>query len=446
MKGRRTEECRVDVDDKRTQHQESQASTSSSTPYKAVKSQDKQLLKEIKDELEAQEKAQEKDDNHPIKKIQKVPAILLGRDGDSKQYFTPRFIAIGPVHAGNTKLVKKELKLRLAAKFIKATGQNPEQLLGEINANIAKLVTHFDDKVIKSYDNERLARILFLDGCSVLQFIHSVACYDLLDIEINNGQATLIQQDVFLLENQIPFCVLELLMKSIKGEKNVQVLKQSIGNFINMNLMETQMSSPTTLPITLLYDGNHSTEPNTSQTSLQYDGNRSTEPNTSQTSLQYDGNRSTEPKTSESSPKYERSFRNVQDLKAAGIWLKPSGTLSLKDISFDSGYCCTGYLKLPKLTVDESTGSKLLNLVAYEMCSENCETGHGIGSDLVPDDAYLDVKNDIQKHYDTRCAPWMAQMCHDHCSSPWTLIALVAAVFALFLTAVGTWFTAFPSD
>ncbi|PON83194.1 hypothetical protein TorRG33x02_210280, partial [Trema orientale] len=371
------------------------------------------VLNEVKAEIEAQKK----DNNHPIKKIPKVPAILLGRDGDSKQYFTPRFIAIGLVHAGNTKLVKRELKVRLAAKFIKATGQDPEQLLGEINANIAKLVTHFDENVIKSYSKERLGRILFLDGCSVLQFIHSVACYDLLDIEINNGQATLIQQDLFLLENQIPFCVLELLMKSIKEKKNVQVLKQSIlkqsiGIFINMNLMETEMSSPTTLPITLLYDGNRSTEPNTSK----------------------------------SSPKYERSFRNVQDLKAAGIWLKPSGTLSLKDISFDSGYCCTGYLKLPKLTVDESTGSKLLNLVAYEMCSENCKTGYGIGSDLVPDDAYLDVKNDIRNHYDTRCAPWMVQMCHDHCSSPWTLIALVAAVFALFLTAVGTWFTAFSSD
>ncbi|PON83187.1 hypothetical protein TorRG33x02_210210, partial [Trema orientale] len=149
--------------------------------------------------------AQKKHNNHPIKKIQKVPAILLGRDGDSKQDFTPRFIAIGHVHAGNTKLVKKELKVRLAAKFIKATGQDPEQLLGEINANIAKLVTHFDENVIKSYIKERLARILFLDGCSVLQFIHSVACYDLLDIEINNGQATLIQHDLFLLETQIPF-------------------------------------------------------------------------------------------------------------------------------------------------------------------------------------------------------------------------------------------------
>ena len=183
---------------------------------------------------------------------------------------------------------------------------------------------------------------------------------------------------------------------------------------------------------------------------------------------------------------YEDSFRNVQDLKGAGVKLKPSDTLSLKDISFEPGYLFTGQLKLPKLTVDKSTGHKLLNLVAYEMCSRvgyqvtsylsfldlwieneqdvkdlrpakilrNClssdvevaELFNKIGNDLVRKDAYLHVKKDIQKHCRKHRGRRMAQIYHDHFSSPWTMIAFVAAVFPVFLTAVGTWFTVCPRN
>ena len=58
--------------------------------------------------------------DHPISKIQYAPAFLKGLEGDSKQYFKPTFISIGPVDAGNKKeLVKVDIKRRLAVKFIK---------------------------------------------------------------------------------------------------------------------------------------------------------------------------------------------------------------------------------------------------------------------------------------------------------------------------------------
>ena len=63
------------------------------------------------------------------------------------------------------------------------------------------------------------------------------------------------------------------------------------------------------------------------------------------------------------------SYRIVNELKAAGISIKPNKSGSLRDISLKS-YRFYGVLKLPQITIDDSTTSRFLNLIAYEMCSE----------------------------------------------------------------------------
>ncbi|OMO58146.1 hypothetical protein CCACVL1_25556 [Corchorus capsularis] len=61
--------------------------------------------------------------------------------------------------------------------------------------------------------------------------------------------------------------------------------------------------------------------------------------------------------------------RNVKELREAGIWFAPSETSYLKDISFNR-ICFVGKLHLPTITVDDSTGPKFMNLIAYEMCPD----------------------------------------------------------------------------
>ncbi|KAL6324724.1 hypothetical protein AAG906_017064 [Vitis piasezkii] len=63
------------------------------------------------------------------------------------------------------------------------------------------------------------------------------------------------------------------------------------------------------------------------------------------------------------------SFRHIKELKAAGIHLKRSRTSFLTDISFKSCFFC-GYLKLPQIIIDDFTKPKVLNIVAYEMCQD----------------------------------------------------------------------------
>ena len=138
--------------------------------------------------------------------------------------------------------------------------------------------------------------------------------------------------------------------------------------------------------------------------------------------------------------------------------------------------------------VDDSTAPKFLNLIAYEMCPDNTDTEYEITSyisfldslidypndvkelrsanilynrlgcddevaqlfneiakDLVPNvELYKDVIGKIEKHYKNQYMTWMAQVFNDHFSTPWTVLAFLAAVLALALTGIQTWFTVYP--
>ncbi|XP_024023235.1 UPF0481 protein At3g47200 [Morus notabilis] len=189
------------------------------------------------------------------------------------------------------------------------------------------------------------------------------------------------------------------------------------------------------------------------------------------------------------------SFPNVQELKKAGIEFKPSD--SLTTISFRSSFFTTAQLKLPRLVVDNLTVKMLFNLAAYEMClsefhpnqkpwfmsyinlldllvddehdvkdlkaadilpklhisdAEVANLINGMGSEFLPPDkdTYAHVKKKIEKHCRSRsrrrCALWIAQVYNTHFRSPWTILALFAAMVVLALTFVQTWYSVNPKN
>ena len=189
----------------------------------------------------------------------------------------------------------------------------------------------------------------------------------------------------------------------------------------------------------------------------------------------------------ENENKTEQSFRNVQELRAAGINLKLSKNhCSLKNITLKS-ICFSGSLELPPLIFDDSTGPKFLNLIAYEMCPDNFRTKfevtsyicfmdslidhandvkelrsakilrnhlgsdeevaklfNEIATDLPDPEMYKGVKDEIQNHCKKKCMTWMAEACTTHFSSPWTILAFVGALLALVMSGLQTWYTINP--
>ncbi|PON52299.1 hypothetical protein PanWU01x14_210100 [Parasponia andersonii] len=146
----------------------------------------------------------------------------------------PTELCIGPIHGGSSSKMHRELKFKLSAEFVKSFGgddKTGEHLLDEIKKNIDDLMKYFDEEVIREYNEDELAWGLFLDGCSVLQFIHAYLHNELKEFGIDSHQASKIREDLFLLENQIPFRVLQLLV----SKSNQGILRHNIARFLLIN-------------------------------------------------------------------------------------------------------------------------------------------------------------------------------------------------------------------
>ncbi|XP_062076507.1 UPF0481 protein At3g47200-like [Humulus lupulus] len=492
--------------DEQEQPSTQELSSSFTNALKNLSQDDKELIKDIDKQLKIGEDEDNTRSQSRTTKIQKVPKIIKTRKIYKVDYIKPKVIAIGPIYANDEKLNNIVVKHRLAARFIKDSGKSGYELLDKFKQQIEtdddKLEDLFESKIVGDLNDElkdnKLIRMLFLDGCSVLQFIDSYVNNDIKESDgISNGKADQILHDLFLMENQIPFKVLLILMRL--SEKELELAILNLYHFVSMNIMaptiyskqrldqkrkylsqkkdKKQVFGDNNMPVHLL---------DLLRSELLFDDDR-TEMAEELSSATKEEKKEGGDRAELFSTYYKRSFRNVEDLKEAGIKLKPDYSSGLRSVSFSSRFHVFGQLKLPPLIVDESTPQKLLNLVAYEMCPGNNKKNYAvtsylrlldslidseedvkhlrsahilrnnlssdkevadlfnnIGSSLVPHDAYLDVKKDIQKHYERKLVNWKAQFYREHCRNPWTILAVLAAKTALILTGIQTYYSVHP--
>lgn len=405
-------------------------------------------------------------------RIQRVP-FMLRENEDFKQYYEPRVVAIGPIHHGKPKIFdySEMIKHRLAGKFMEEHGIDVHVLYDKIMANLEKLKLCYAEDVMKekNYSDDELTWMFLVDGCSMLHFIDCIVKDDskLEKLNIKKDQMAFAQQDMFLLENQLPYELLELLMNSVVQITEKEAIKSSISSFICNNLM-TMKTSP----------GGKSGK-NTLVTSGEEKPTCHLLELLRKELINFKSDKAV--RSDET-----HSFRNVKELIGSGILLEPTGNTSLA-ISFQQS-CFTGTLKLPSLIVDDSTGPKFLNLIAYETCpdfmndfqvtsyicfldslidhpedvqelrkakiltnvlgsdKEVAELFNKIGKDLVPNpDLYVKVKDDMEKHYKSTWKSYTAEAYNTYFTSPWSFLALIGALLALFFSAVQAYFS-LPSE
>lgn len=462
--------------------------------------------------------------------MQYVPETMLRHAPYmKKKYFVPKELSIGPIYGADEHLFKKKLKLQLAARFISESGNEVDSLFKKIQTELKKgIEAYFNielkkdreayfNKNVTSFPIEKLLRLVFLDGCTILGFIHIYVNKELKLLHISDGQAALIQQDMFLLENQIPFTVLDLMMTSGGDENKNRKMKFAFFQFVchmsNITFprdpiemrflhfhfvrhisskMEDSVKPVHILDVlreVILFDRHH------------HFGSIFTVlpdifliacccvPILLFGCVRYFR------RSHGRLPKYYRqifrkqTFRNVQELKTAGIRFMPCDSLSA--VSFDSLFSITAQLRLPRLVVDGSTDRKLLNLVAHEICLpklhpnrqpwvtsyvklldlfidneqdvKDLRAANIVQNRLCSDvkaakmvnkmgsfcseplkDTYEEVEEKIEKHYESKFARWTTEICNSHFSSPLTILALFAATTVLVLTAIQTWYAVYP--
>ncbi|XWS57130.1 hypothetical protein CRYUN_Cryun09bG0146100 [Craigia yunnanensis] len=394
--------------------------------------------------------------------IQRVPPVLIGIKEDFKKYFEQRLVALGPLHHGNPKFERAEVsKLKLAGFFADENETTADALFHKIKAVIEDLKMCYKQEDIKDYDDEKLAWMFFVDGCAVLYAVH----YGLQgDFERLNTKADLLvfaQLDLFLLENQIPYRILKILIDSAK---NPQKWKKSITEFIGENLITNIRSAQKSQHTEGQKDGPdyaHLLEQLRTGL-LTGEQEKSSSSMIGKMFLSCGDSR-----------KDRKTFRSIRELKVSGIRVKPSKTNSLKNISF---YCnFLGRLMMPRLLVDDSTASKFMNLIALEMCrdfvnnfevttylcfmdslidtaedvkelritgmlhnylgsdEEVAELFNKMSRDLVPDqEMYYNITENIHKYCNNPWTTAVAQAYYTHFSSPWTFLAFLGADYGAF--------------
>ncbi|PPD70032.1 hypothetical protein GOBAR_DD33084 [Gossypium barbadense] len=388
--------------------------------------------------------------------IRKVPSTLR-RNKDFKKYFWPKVISIGPLHHDDRTLQEsKELKLKLAAHFVKNIKVDKDSLYSNMKKAIDDLKKCYDPQELEKYsdDDEKLAWMFFVDGCAILQAVYMRYGDDICKIYgqfIKNDLLTFVYSDLLLLENQIPFRVLELLTSSSDGEQFMNAIIRFIDDTV----------------ITPAEDRFASTD--TDFAPMNGGGSRSKESEFTYC-IYYEKEEGTK-------WCHSHTIHNVKELKKVGISLKASETSCLTDISFNR-ILFVGKLCLPPISVDDST----MNLIAYEMCpdfdndftvtsymcfldllideaedvkdlrdagilynrlgsdEEVAKLFNKMNTDLVPSPIYSGVKRKIHDHCKTTWIKHAAQGYHTYFRSPWTFLAFVGAITALLLGALQTYY------
>lgn len=414
-------------------------------------------------------------------KIHKVPKMVKEKQ-DYYKYYVPNVVSIGPYHFGNRKF---ECVEKLKPIFTMKLLNNQETLrvlyrkLSE--PTMIQVLKSFYEEIDFStmFCNKVFTKMMLLDSCFILYYIHYIFFQNLESYDqeyLKSNQIAFIYQDLFLLENQIPFVVLNEVMKSIDH------IDFKIEPFLYDNVILTSSR-----PKTSWFKAMFCVQKYHDQEEDLQDLNNDV-PDHLIGLLHRTLTRKVTPRCSSQMINHKFTYRNVSELMNLGIKFKPSGTLSLAHIEFckSKSWWFSATVNLPPITVNDSTKAVLLNLIAYEMCSldhvatdawvtsyvcfmdtlidraedvtslrkarllENCLGSdkevatlfNEIGTDLVPNNlAHMEAKNGIQMHYESHVNKYYWQLKHQYFKSPWSFFAFVGALMVIGLNIVQTCFT-----
>ena len=115
-------------------------------------------------------------------------------------------------------------------------------------------------------------------------------------------------------------------------------------------------------------------------------------------------------------------------------------------LDFQNDFAITSYISFLDSLIDEPIDVKMLRKagILYNLLGSDDEVArifNEIGTDLVPNtEIYSNVKPEIQTLYKKQGRTWIAQVFHEHFSSPWTFTAFFRALLVLALSITQTWY------
>ncbi|KAI9124778.1 hypothetical protein K1719_004105 [Acacia pycnantha] len=331
----------------------------------------------------------------------RVPITLRGL---KEEAYTPKVVSIGPFHYGNEMLQDMEKhKEILFKRFIKRAMSSLDDLV--------LFVRHFEPKVRASYSEtiklteQELVEMTLMDAGFIIEYF--LMLDEEHDVE-DNYDAKLSQlwlvdsifSDLILLENQLPFFVIE----EIFNKAFPHDCCSSLPSFLTCTVKGFNLYIPYNLEPTPDIQIRHFTD--------------------LLRSCHLQERMPPRYPFSEGVLKSHILSYNANALQEAGIKLKSNtdSTSGLLDLKF-SGH----NLEIPQLLVDGKTEILFRNMIALEQCH-------------YPDASYItDYALVLDSSY--RRHRMMATLRRDYCNTPWHTVASIAGILLLVLTIVQTIFS-----
>ncbi|XP_015089409.1 UPF0481 protein At3g47200-like [Solanum pennellii] len=175
-------------------------------------------------------------------KIQKVPKMHREIESNVRCY-EPLVVSIGPFHHGKPELQLMEKHKNLLAHQFAVDQETREGVLPWLLTNSVSLAELYrkvkdiipvvkecyDEDSIKDYNDKELAHMMFLDGCFILEYLHCIVTGNYKELKMKSHDIAFIRRDLFLLENQLPFEVLDVLMScKFKDSEGMEMIKKFI--------------------------------------------------------------------------------------------------------------------------------------------------------------------------------------------------------------------------
>lgn len=405
------------------------------------------------------------DEERPWEKLSIYQIPLYLKNGEDKAY-VPQIVSLGPYHHGKKPLRPMEQhKLRCLRCILKRFNHDIGPYLDSVKKEEEAARACYEGTISMSSDD--FVQMMVLDGCFVIELLRGVSMgFEELGYSPNDPIFSMrllmvkIQQDMIMLENQIPLSILDLLLGLQLG-----VLIPGLVARLSMQFFD-------------------SLHPNFSG---EWIFNRSSNLGRLhclgvfwQSMLPFNSTRS---ETKQQPRSWKLFIRCLTELRDARIKIRLTYTDNWGDIRFRDRI-----LWIPQLVIHDGTRSLFLNLIAFEQCHFNCSNYvtsyvvfmhnlikspedvrylrnkriimHCLGSDaevvdlfnelsqkvaLDIEDSYLyDLSTEVElrcfnwysriESLQIKCKKWKAILKHKYFDSPWSIISLIAAFILLVLT------------
>ncbi|XP_059445772.1 UPF0481 protein At3g47200-like [Corylus avellana] len=388
--------------------------------------------------------------------IFRVPQKLRRRN---ENVYDPNIVSIGPYHRGTKRLVPmNEIKMWYLGSLFKRFPLTPEKTLEHIVESIRTLQKrardHYADPF--SLNDEKFIEMLVVDGCFLIElfrkeaFIVEPHCDD--PIFNTSWMYENLYHDLILLENQIPWFILQRLF-----ELTVAVIEQEPHFLVKLVLKFFESMMLMTVPAEYRANGREVKHILDLLHSCLLSTSGQGRPKNINLEL----------------------FPPVTDLLQAGVIFKKGNPDDVLNIKFNKGV-----FEIPPIKVRGNSESLFRNLIAYEQCDRHCGnqfTSYAVlldclinsskDADLLCDEKIVvhamsteDVSNlfnglyndtlisefyygqiarDVNRYYRSRWPRWRATLMRDYFSNPWSISSFIAAIFILVLTFLQTLFSIF---